>query len=42
MHGPIDELLSVISKEKPISFLSRKPSLEELFLAIYDGKGPKK
>lgn len=42
VHGPIDELLSVISKEKPVSFLSRKPSLEELFLAIYDGKGPQK
>ena len=34
--GPIDELLSVISHAKPISLLSRKPSLEELFLALYD------
>ncbi len=33
--GSIDELLTVISKAKPVSFLSRKPSLEELFLAIY-------
>jgi len=42
VHGPINELLALVSKEKPISFLSRKPSLEELFLAIYDGKGAKK
>jgi len=36
--GSIDELLSVAAKAKPLSFLSRKPSLEELFLAIYDKK----
>ncbi len=36
--GSIDELLAVVSKAKPISFLSRKPSLEELFLALYDKK----
>jgi ABC-2 type transport system ATP-binding protein len=36
--GSIDELLATVAKAKPISFLSRKPSLEELFLAIYDGK----
>jgi ABC-2 type transport system ATP-binding protein len=36
VHGPIDELLAVISNAKPLSFLSRKPSLEELFLAIYE------
>jgi ABC-2 type transport system ATP-binding protein len=35
-NGSIDELLSVISKAKPVSLLSRKPSLEELFLALYD------
>jgi len=35
IYGPIDELLMVIAKADPISFLSRKPSLEELFLAIY-------
>lgn len=35
--GSIDELLSVVAKAKPLDFLSRKPSLEELFLAIYDG-----
>lgn len=34
--GSIDELLSVIARSKPVDFLSRKPSLEELFLAIYD------
>lgn len=37
INGPIDELLLAIAKAKPLSFLSRKPSLEELFLAIYDG-----
>lgn len=36
VNGPIDELLSAIAKAKPISFLSRKPSLEELFLALYE------
>jgi ABC-2 type transport system ATP-binding protein len=36
VHGSIDELLSVVSKAKPISFLSRKPNLEELFLALYE------
>lgn len=36
VHGPIDELLAVVSKAKPLSFLSRKPSLEELFLALYE------
>lgn len=41
VNGSIDELLAVVSKAKPISFLSRKPSLEELFLAIYDGKESK-
>lgn len=36
--GSIDELLAVVAQAKPLDFLSRKPSLEELFLAIYDGK----
>jgi ABC-2 type transport system ATP-binding protein len=36
VNGPIDELLAVVSKAKPLSFLSRKPSLEELFLALYE------
>jgi len=36
VNGSIDELLSVVGKAKPVSFLSRKPSLEELFLAIYE------
>lgn len=35
-NGPIDELLTVMAKAKPTSFLSRKPSLEELFLALYE------
>lgn len=38
--GSIDELLMVAAKAKPLSFLSRKPSLEELFLSIYDGQKP--
>jgi ABC-2 type transport system ATP-binding protein len=38
VNGSIDRLLEIISKAEPLSFLSRKPSLEELFLAIYDGK----
>lgn len=37
VQGSIGELLEVVAKAKPISFLSRKPSLEELFLSIYDG-----
>ncbi len=36
VNGPIDELLAIVAKAKPLSFLSRKPSLEELFLALYD------
>jgi ABC-2 type transport system ATP-binding protein len=35
INGSIAELLAVIAKAKPISFLSRKPTLEELFLAVY-------
>lgn len=37
VNGSIDDLLAAAAKAKPLSFLSRKPSLEELFLAIYDG-----
>jgi hypothetical protein len=37
VNGSVDELLLAVAKAKPLSFLSRKPSLEELFLAIYDG-----
>jgi hypothetical protein len=36
VQGSIDELLSVLAKAKPISLISRKPSLEELFLSLYD------
>lgn len=35
VHGPIDALLEVVTKAKPLSFLSREPSLEELFLSLY-------
>jgi ABC-2 type transport system ATP-binding protein len=37
INGSVDDLLMSIAKAKPVSFLSRKPSLEELFLALYDG-----
>jgi len=37
VNGSIDQLLATVAKAKPLSFLSRKPSLEELFLSIYDG-----
>jgi len=37
VNGSIDDLLAAAAKAEPLSFLSRKPSLEELFLAIYDG-----
>jgi ABC-2 type transport system ATP-binding protein len=42
VQGSIDELLLVLSKSRPISLLSRKPSLEELFLALYDKKSDNK
>jgi len=35
VHGPISELLSVLAKAKPLTLLSREPSLEELFLSLY-------
>jgi len=40
--GSIDELLAVIAHARPISLTSRKPSLEELFLALYDQQGTEK
>src|SRR5579885_664974 len=35
VNGPIDELLKVLAAAKPITLLSREPSLEELFLSLY-------
>lgn len=35
VHGPIDELLHIVAKAQPISFISTEPSLEELFLTLY-------
>lgn len=35
VRGPINELLAVITRANPISFISREPSLEELFLSLY-------
>jgi ABC-2 type transport system ATP-binding protein len=42
INGPIDELLAVIAHARPISLLSRKPTLEELFLALYEKPSTKK
>ena len=35
VHGPMDELLTVLAAARPETLLSREPSLEELFLSIY-------
>lgn len=35
IRGDISPLLKVISDAKPLTFLSREPSLEELFLSLY-------
>lgn len=35
VQGSIDDLLVEIAKAHPVSFLSREPSLEELFLSLY-------
>jgi ABC-2 type transport system ATP-binding protein len=35
VQGSIDQLLSEVAKAHPIAFLSREPSLEELFLSLY-------
>lgn len=40
INGPITELLNVITKANPTSFISREPSLEELFLSLYGDDGP--
>jgi ABC-2 type transport system ATP-binding protein len=37
--GPIDGLLQVLTPAKPVSLLSREPSLEELFLSLYGENG---
>jgi ABC-2 type transport system ATP-binding protein len=38
VHGPIDQLLSVLAAAHPKTLLSREPSLEELFLSLYGDK----
>jgi polyether ionophore transport system ATP-binding protein len=35
VHGPVDDLLTVLAAAHPKTLLSREPSLEELFLSIY-------
>lgn len=35
VQGSIDELLTILARAKPQTLLSREPSLEELFLALY-------
>jgi ABC-2 type transport system ATP-binding protein len=39
INGPIKDLIKVISDANPISFISREPSLEELFLSLYGDEG---
>lgn len=39
VNGPMAPLLEAITKAKPISLLSREPSLEELFLTLYGDTG---
>lgn len=41
VQGSIDELLKVVAAAKPLTFLSREPSLEELFLSLYGDNGDK-
>lgn len=38
VHGPIEPLFKVLVSNHPKTLLSREPSLEELFLSIYDKK----
>lgn len=42
IRGDIGPVLQVISNAKPITFLSREPSLEELFLSLYGEKEKRK
>jgi ABC-2 type transport system ATP-binding protein len=37
VHGSIDEFLTVLARAHPKTLLAHEPSLEELFLSIYDG-----
>ncbi len=39
VHGPIDQVLTVLAAAHPSTLLSREPSLEELFLTIYGNHG---
>jgi ABC-2 type transport system ATP-binding protein len=39
VHGPVDQLLTVLAAAHPSTLLSREPSLEELFLTIYGNRG---
>lgn len=41
VSGSITELLAAISKANPTTFISREPSLEELFLSLYGGAAEK-
>lgn len=40
IQGSVDKLLMEITKAHPITFLSREPSLEELFLSLYGDVDP--
>ena len=35
VYGSIDEVLKIVAAAKPLTFFSREPSLEELFLSLY-------
>jgi ABC-2 type transport system ATP-binding protein len=35
VNGPVDPLLTVLAAAHPVTLLSREPTLEELFLALY-------
>ena len=37
--GPVTELLGVLTPARPVTLLSREPSLEELFLSLYGENG---
>lgn len=42
VNGPIDALLQVLTPARPLTLLSREPSLEELFLSLYGESEVKK
>lgn len=41
VQGSINDLLKIVTNANPISFISREPTLEELFLSLYGSDGDK-